>query len=98
MAIDNEKLSGQKLEMDELDQVAGGSREQTSRLFVKLHDFGLISRAEMKAEDMGAFNAACGKYGVYVETHRSRDNRYFIKGKEVSRDEALYRLEHRIKD
>lgn len=74
---------------DDLDQVVGGTRNQSIRDFALLQNMGAIPKNFTKP-DCAAMVWTFAKYGVKVNAYDgSEDNQYFIRGKEVTAGQAL---------
>ena len=101
-----EKIFDSEILKDEqLDNVAGGTWNDVLSDLDKFlefgkdlycRDYGMIS-ADRKSESAYNLSEAFKSYGVKLKFEPYETNKYFIDGKEVSRDEAWAHVESQIK-
>lgn len=93
---DNKILENEKLDDEQLEQVAGGSiteMEGDSQNFKKLN----VLSGNVNDRDKQALRTAFAAYGIFVEIHgghsESNHNKYFLNGQEISRDVAWFHVQ-----
>ena len=94
----------EKLSDEELDNVAGGTIGQTAGDSQILYDYGLMDRYYGTIPVMfywksksAEVDAGWSKAGITCVTAPTRDNKYFMNGKEISRGEAYDHLKKNFK-
>ena len=88
----------EKMTDEELDQVAGGTYIESSsdaikfqnELGVKIYDTEIVGVPVLQHNEFVKLRDAFSQYGVKVEDHGGliNENKYFIDGNQVSRDDA----------
>ena len=94
--IDEKKLANAAMSDEELDQVAGGTVVQTVDDSKLLYDYGLVDDWNGKAHtlfnwksDSAIVDGGWSKAGITCVTKFDKMNKYFMGGKEITRDEAF---------
>lgn len=80
-----DKFADEMLSDDELDQIAGGTDDQTIDDNIFLYEHGLMDVVSASSDDV---YAGWTKAGINCVTKSFSDNQYFIDGKSISRNEA----------
>ena len=93
---DEKILENEKLDDEQLEQVAGGSiteMEGDSQNFKRLNVFS----GNVNDRDKQALRTAFAAYGISVELHgghaKSNRNKYFLNGQEIPRDVAWFHVQ-----
>ena len=94
--IDEKKIASAAMSDEELDQVSGSSCDGTGNDSVILYKYGLIDdhfggvyasfNWESKSKEV---DTGWAKAGITCITKPFKDNKYFLDGKEISREEAI---------
>lgn len=80
-----DKFADEMLSDDELDQIAGGTDDQTFDDNIFLYEHGLMDIVNARSEEV---DAGWAKAGITCVTKSFSDNQYFIDGKSISSTEA----------
>ena len=83
-------LDSEKLDEEQLENVAGGTQWQMEKDIQEFKDLGVLSPGVDK-HDKDAIRKAFEAYGIRAEPHGSwfgADNEYFLGGRKISREEA----------
>ncbi len=83
-------LDSEKLEDEQLEQVAGGNQWQMEDDIKSFKSLGVLSDGVDK-HDKDAIKKAFAAYGIEAEPHGGwlgADNEYFLGGRKISREEA----------
>ena len=83
-------LDSEKLDEEQLENVAGGTQWQMEKDIQEFKDLGVLSPGVDK-HDKDAIRKAFEAYGIRAEPHGSwfgEGNKYFIGSRSISRDEA----------
>lgn len=81
-----DKFADEMLSDDELDQIAGGTDDQTTDDNMFLYEHGLVD--VVVCDSSKDVDAGWAKAGITCVTKFFSDNQYFIGGKSISRNEA----------
>lgn len=87
---DEKILDSEKLEDEQLEQVAGGNQWQMEDDIKRFKSLGVLSDGVDK-HDKDAIEKAFAAYGIKAEPHGGwlgADNEYYLGGKKISREEA----------
>ncbi|MBR0262117.1 MAG: hypothetical protein IJQ85_10040 [Selenomonadaceae bacterium] len=102
---ENFKKINDELELmsdDKLDQVAGGTWEDIVEDVNRFkRDFGIDFASKYFNDDIDYYVRsdlidAFRKFGIKLEFHSESANKYFIDGKEVTRDEAFNQVKNKL--
>ena len=82
-------LDSEKLDEEQLDNVAGGTMWQMEDDINRFKSLGVLSPSVAK-HDKDAIEKAFAAYGIKAEAHGGiwSDNQYYFNGKQISRNEA----------
>ncbi len=87
---DEKILENEKLDDEQLENVAGGNIYQMEADAANFKKLGVLS-ANVDKHDKNAITAAFAAYGIATEQHGGylgKDNKYSINGQKIDRDTA----------
>ena len=93
-------LDSEKLEDEELEQVAGGNQFQMEDDINRFKSLGVLSDGVDK-HDKDAIRKAFAAYGIKAEPHGGwlgADNEYYLGGRKISRREAWEEVRFQAKN